>query len=169
MNLIPDMQLERAHEKAALAETTVREAVASEMEELLRDMESGYRVCICSPDLGNGRLKGSERMNNTHTRPSVQERLAAEAMQLERKMTQQAACSGILQASVIAPHLQGSSAPVRSWLLVASRLGFGYLSVAPRCWDSAGIMYSSACSLMTVSSRRSSQRHKRPAKISQPG
>lgn len=40
------MQLEKAHERAALAETTVREAVASEMEELLRDMEGSYKVCI---------------------------------------------------------------------------------------------------------------------------
>lgn len=38
------LQLEAAHQKAAMAESEIREAVAGEMEELLRDMEASYKV-----------------------------------------------------------------------------------------------------------------------------
>ena len=38
------LQLETAHKKGLMAETEIREAVANEMEELLRDMEASYKV-----------------------------------------------------------------------------------------------------------------------------
>ena len=37
-------QLAKVHEHAALAETEIREAVAGEMEDLLRDMEASYKA-----------------------------------------------------------------------------------------------------------------------------
>lgn len=38
------LQLGSAHERAALAEAEIREAVAGEMDELLRDMDASYKV-----------------------------------------------------------------------------------------------------------------------------
>jgi len=38
------LQLGSAHEKAALAEAEIREAVAGEMDELLKDMDASYKA-----------------------------------------------------------------------------------------------------------------------------
>jgi hypothetical protein len=43
-----NLQLGSAHERAALAEAEIREAVAGEMDELLRDMDASYKVHIPS-------------------------------------------------------------------------------------------------------------------------
>ena len=42
------LQLGSAHEKAALAEAEIREAVAGEMDELLKDMDASYKASLPS-------------------------------------------------------------------------------------------------------------------------
>ena len=98
-----DLQLEAAHRKAAMAEAEIREAVAGEMEELLRDMEASYKVrahsARCVISASNGCTINTSRavcdahlaLQSRGVQPRscegciLQERLAQEVAKLERR------------------------------------------------------------------------------------